>query len=865
MNNFILIDKNLPQNNVLINSFQPDSIYFNYDYTSTSDDIYNFLLNNNITHIERICLIFASTGHRPVKFINNSPLFITSDINKSDKSDNFNLIINLLNTLQPTHIDFLACNLLKYSSYTNYFQSIIDISTNKNLLVGASSDRTGNIKYGGDWILENTKENIQNIYFNSNITNYTQLLDYNMYLNTNVFSLESLEKDLNGNYIDENGDIVENRIPTGKYQIQSWGNAVNSGGDSRELAALGLDVNISMVYSNDGNSIYVYGSAFAALTTGGNVVVWGNPYCGGSSVYGDPTTSGYIYTGDGKNDNKNKKLSDVVKIYSTMIAFAALLSDGSVFVWGDPCSGGSSVYYNPDYHGFIFTGNGKNNGNDVNGNKLLGVKKIYSTTYAFAAIIGDNKNVFVWGDPLYGGSSVYDNDTYRGFIYDGDGSILSDVEKIYSTDNAFAAIIGDNKNVFVWGDPFTGGSSVYGDPTTSGFIYDGDGKYDNNNNNKLLGVVKIYSTFRAFAAIIGDNKNVFVWGDPSTGGSSVWVDEFDHENQLDPVDKYRGFIYDGDAKYDNNNNKLSGVVKIYSTGYGAFAAIIGDNKNVFVWGNPSAGGSSVYDDDKYPGFIFTGNGINNDTGNGSILLGVEKIYSGYDAFAALTTHGSVFVWGNPFYGGSSVWVDEFDHENQLNPVDKYRGFIYDGDGKYDNNNNNKLLGVVKIYSTGYGAFAALTTDSSVFVWGNPSAGGSSVYDDDKYPGFIFTGNGINNDTGNGSILLGVVKIYSSAKAFAALLSNGTVFVWGNPEFGGALEIYNDNDNDNPQITPLSVKPNYKKFIFGTRTSFCEMAQYDNNIQIPYFVKIKGDYPKGISQDTLIYAVNNNIPVSCNNL
>lgn len=369
MNNLILIDINLEQNNVLINSFLPDSIYFNYDYTSTSDDVYNFLLNNNITHITRICLIFASTGLRPVNFINNSPLFITSDLDDSNlnKSDNFNLIINLLNTLQPEHIDFLACNLLKYSSYTNYFQFIIDISTNKNLLVGASSDRTGNIKYGGDWVLENTKENIQNIYFNSNITNYTQLLDINMILNTRVLSLESLEKDLNGNYIDENGDIVENRIPTGKYQIQSWGNSIN-GGDSTPLANLGLDVNITMVCSNYGYSSVYYGSSFAALTTNGNVIVWGDPYSGGSSVYDDATYRGYIYTGDGKYDTSgNEILKGVVKIYSTDSAFADLLSDSSVFVWGSPKSGGKLQIYNytdnptitplsvkPNYKKFIF-------------------------------------------------------------------------------------------------------------------------------------------------------------------------------------------------------------------------------------------------------------------------------------------------------------------------------------------------------------------------------------------------------------------------------------------------------------------------------------------------------------------------------
>ena len=565
MNNFILIDKNLKQNDILINSISPDSVYFNYDYSTTSDDILNFLANKNITHISRICLIFASSGFRPVNFINNSPLFTSTDSNDI----NFNFIINLLNTLQSTHIDFLGCNLLTYSSYKNYFQKLIDLSTNKNLLVGASSDRTGNIKYGGDWILENTKENIQEIYFNSNIINYTQLLDFNMYNNTKVFSLESLDKDINGNYIDENKDIVENRFPSGKYKIQSWGDASN-GGDSRFISELGLDINITMVCSNlDG--------AFAALTNNGNVFVWGNPSNGGSSVYGDSTYRGWIYTGDGKyNTVGNEKLSNVVKIYSSSGAFsgafAALTKDGNVFVWGAPSFGGSSVFNYSTYRGWIYTGDGKYN--TVGNEKLSNVVKIYSTAGAFGAAFAaltKDSNVFVWGHPYTGGSSVFNDSNYRGWIYTGNGTSnnnekLSNVDKIYSTDGAFGALTKDG-NVFVWGAPNYGGSSVYGDSTYRGWIYTGDGT---SSNEKLSNVVKIYSTAGAFGALT-NNGNVFVWGHPEFGGSSVFINPYSNPysnptipNPLPiPIDKYRGWIYTGDGP--SSNEILSNVVKIYST------------------------------------------------------------------------------------------------------------------------------------------------------------------------------------------------------------------------------------------------------------------------------------------------------------
>ena len=225
------------------------------------------------------------------------------------------------------------------------------------------------------------------------------------------------------------------------------------------------------------------------------------------------------------------------------------------------------------------------------------------------------------------------------------------------------------------------------------------------------------------------------------------------------------------------------------------------------------------------------------------------------AFAALLDDKSVFVWGNPSYGGSSVYNN--------NNNDTYRGFIYDGDGKYDTSGNKILKGVVKIYST-VSAFAALLDDGGVFVWGDPSYGGSSVYNyDDTYRGYIYDGDGKYDTSGNKK-LKGVVKIYSTYSAFAALLDDKSVFVWGDPSFGGKLQIYIDAAENQP-ITPLSVKPNYKKFIFATQNAFCEMAQYNNNRQIPYYVKTQGDYPKGISHDTLIYAVDNNISISCSNL
>jgi hypothetical protein len=53
--------------------------------------------------------------------------------------------------------------------------------------------------------------------------------------------------------------------------------------------------------------------AFAALKADGSITVWGNSFSGGTSA---PTDKGYT------------------KIYSNEYAFAALKADGSITTWG---------------------------------------------------------------------------------------------------------------------------------------------------------------------------------------------------------------------------------------------------------------------------------------------------------------------------------------------------------------------------------------------------------------------------------------------------------------------------------------------------------------------------------------------------
>ena len=344
-------------------------------------------------------------------------------------------------------------------------------------------------------------------------------------------------------------------------------------------------------------------------------------------------------------------------------------------------------------NGCVITWGNKDNGGDSSAvqHLLKDVQNIYSTHYAFAALL-KNGNVVTWGHQNTGGNSSSVQ------------HLLKNVVKIYSTSNAFAALL-ENGSVVTWGNPSYGGidsstiqhllKNVVEIYSTS---YDfaallkngsvvtwGNSSYgyDLNDMQYLLkNVVKIYSTSNAFAALL-KNGSVVTWGNPNTGGDSSSVQHL-----------------------------LKDVIKIYSTSYD-FAALL-KNGCVVTWGHPSYGGSDS-------------------STVQHLLKNVVEIYSTSNAFAAILKNGNVVTWGNQNTGGDSSTVQHL------------------------------LKDVIEIYSTSY-AFAALLKNGSVVTWGQLGYG---------------------SDSRNVQHLLkDVVKIYSTRNAFAALLKNGNIITWGNAKTGG---------------------------------------------------------------------------------
>jgi alpha-tubulin suppressor-like RCC1 family protein len=166
--NVLLIDKDTHDYEIFYNSCNETTFPIVYSRSCSRNDLLQ-LLNNKFTSIDRLCFVFS---FKPAyEFLNNELLFRNDE--SMPYSENVTFIINLIKQFNVSTVDYLACNTLNYENWQNYYNIIL---SNTTASVGGSNDFTGNLKYGGDWTMESTGQDIEVIYFNSQIRNYEELL-----------------------------------------------------------------------------------------------------------------------------------------------------------------------------------------------------------------------------------------------------------------------------------------------------------------------------------------------------------------------------------------------------------------------------------------------------------------------------------------------------------------------------------------------------------------------------------------------------------------------------------------------------------------------------------------------------------------
>ena len=178
--NVLFIDSQVINYQQVVDSTNDSTFPVVYSMYSQKTDVLELLQTHFTTTIQRIGMFFTSSQANPKYFLDYQPLFLENEnppyIENENQpySENVQFILDILSQYQVQNIDYLACDTLNYANWNAYYDLL---KLNTTAIIGASSDKTGNIYAGGDWVLENTSEDIEFIYFTTAIEYYQYLLD----------------------------------------------------------------------------------------------------------------------------------------------------------------------------------------------------------------------------------------------------------------------------------------------------------------------------------------------------------------------------------------------------------------------------------------------------------------------------------------------------------------------------------------------------------------------------------------------------------------------------------------------------------------------------------------------------------------
>jgi alpha-tubulin suppressor-like RCC1 family protein len=541
--------------------------------------------------------------------------------------------------------------------------------------------------------------------------------------------------------------------------IYSWGDS----GQSNFTNATGLHTTYNQVLNGGPfNRLYSTHYAFCALNTSGIVIAWGSTNAGGFLE-----THDVVYLSGGGTALVGRELviegmppSDIVQVYSTAQAFVGRKSDGSLIAWGDAYYGGTLAQVNPaEPDTFI----------DVSSD-AVNVMDVAATFNSFVALKTDN-TVLPWG----GFSGVQ----HPGFLpsHLQNESEPINVRKLYTNDYAVFALIQSDYvesefdpgmfdgRLVMWGYPHYGGLNMTQAPVSANvkrvitgnkacIVEKTDGTFymiGNSNcgvqpyTDPTVGITQIVANQVAFAAITAD-KQIKTYGLPFSGGSLV------------------------SNEYPYGITPTNIVAVVPSTN--SFAAL-DTNGAVYSWG------------------YYNGNRNTTPEHADSIAelqSGIVKIFGSSEGFHAIDSTGQLFSWG--YDGACAIYT-----EGEI--VTRYR-FTHPDTSETIVVADQLTSGVIHVF-TAQDMAAALKDDGSVVAWGNrgPFTNFRNIYGDNNWIDVRphLTG--------------GVIQIVSAYNAFAALKNDGSVIVWGDPDWCGSLTTAVDsleayiNEIDNYYI-PASV-------------------------------------------------------------
>jgi len=152
----LLVCNQVPDYSLFLDSVNESTCSILYSSETTQEELFR-LIREKTTSAERIGFV----SRKDDLFVEGRSFLESREV-----------LVSLIRDLGTTHMDFLACDTLNDPLWKEFYDSLEGI-----VVVGASADRTGNLKYGGNWLMESTMEDVEKVYFTSSIEYYQYLLD----------------------------------------------------------------------------------------------------------------------------------------------------------------------------------------------------------------------------------------------------------------------------------------------------------------------------------------------------------------------------------------------------------------------------------------------------------------------------------------------------------------------------------------------------------------------------------------------------------------------------------------------------------------------------------------------------------------
>ncbi|MGE5328107.1 MAG: Calx-beta domain-containing protein [Deltaproteobacteria bacterium] len=504
--------------------------------------------------------------------------------------------------------------------------------------------------------------------------------------------------------------------------------------------------------------VAITGTAYstAVLKADGTVWNWGN---GAYGLLGDGlSTSGYVPV-QVKSTESSGYLTDVVKIKGGLYYMTALKSDGTVWTWG----------YNP------YSNLGRSDNSVIAGRVvspdgtgfLTGIVGISAGEYTSIALKSDG-TVWTWGFNNCGqlgiggvspGSStnpvkVNDLNLYRVLIPGENAS------KKLAGGDFHTAVLKSNGTVWTWGrnnkgqlgdgtttqrnapvqvsglstvTAVAGGANhtmaLKSDGTVWGWGNNEKGQLGDNSTTNRLSPVKASGLTGVAAIDAGANHTVALKGD-----GTVWAWGYNEQGQLG----------DGTIADKQTPKQIGGLTGVAAIAAGANHTVaLKTEGTVWTWGFNGSGQLGIGNTDNKSAPIKVDG-----------LTDVVAISAGADYTIALKSNGDTYVWGNNEFGQ----LGDTSQTNRTTPV------LASG-----------LNGAA--VAAGQTHTVVLKQDCSVWACGKNASGQLGNNSIEQSSTAVQVKKDINN------MFTGVKEVIAGGNHVVALKIDGTVWAWGNNEYG----------------------------------------------------------------------------------